>query len=56
MDEDEPPGAQGPAPLTGSYGEMIRRLRSVTARAVDEEPIWRRPGATLTTGYTPPWR
>lgn len=40
---------------SGAYGALIRRLRSVTAHTVDEEPKWRQTGRSLTTGYRPPW-
>lgn len=52
---DEPPGAAVSTRAIRAYGGMIRRLRSVTARSLDEEPRWRKPGDALTTGYTPDW-
>jgi hydrogenase small subunit len=32
---------------------MIRALRGVTAKTVDEEPKWRVKGTKLLTGYNP---
>jgi hydrogenase small subunit len=53
---DEPPGAHVSTRAVKAYGTMIRKLRSITAKTVDEEPTWRHTGSQLTTGYTPRWR
>jgi hydrogenase small subunit len=50
---DEPPGAKLSTRSIGVYGNMIRRLRSITNHTLNKEPKWRHTGATLTTGYTP---
>jgi hydrogenase small subunit len=52
---DEPPGGTLSSTLTGVYGPMIRKLRSVTNKTVNKEPKWRHNGAELTTGYAPRW-
>jgi hydrogenase small subunit len=52
---DEPPGGKLSSALSGGYGQIIRRLRSVTNTTVNKEPKWRRPGKELTTGYKPRW-
>jgi hydrogenase small subunit len=33
------------------YGSVVRGLRKITAKTVDEEPKWRTPGRELLTGY-----
>jgi hydrogenase small subunit len=33
------------------YGKLIRSLRKVTLKTVDEEPKWRVKGTQLLTGY-----
>ena len=39
-----------------SYGPLLRRLRTQAIRRhYDREPDWRGPGATLRSGYAPPW-
>jgi hydrogenase small subunit len=53
---DEPPGARVSTAASGLYGSVIRGLRSMTARTVDEEPKWRAKGHQLTTGYRGNWR
>ena len=53
---DEPPGAHVSAMASGLYGHMIRRLRKVTAKTLDDEPKWREPGNKLLTGYKQNWR
>ncbi len=53
---DEPPGSTVSGNAIKVYGAMIRRLRSITAKTVDEEPKWRHRGSELTTGYHAPWR
>ena len=50
---DEPPGATFSSMLIGSYGPLIRSLRAITNRAVNQEPKWRHRGTELTTGYEP---
>jgi hydrogenase small subunit len=50
---DEPPGGVISSTLTGVYGSMIRRLRSLTNDTVNKEPKWRHNGMALTTGYQP---
>lgn len=52
---DEPPGAKASAWASGLYGNVIRALRGITARKVDEEPKWRHRRAELTTGYRKHW-
>jgi hydrogenase small subunit len=41
---------------SGLYGNIIRGLRKITAKTVDEEPKWRAPGKKLLTGYRSEWR
>jgi hydrogenase small subunit len=48
---DEPPGARVSTAASGLYGNVIRGLRRITAKTLDEEPKWRAPGRTLLTGY-----
>jgi hydrogenase small subunit len=50
---DEPPGATFSSMLIGTYGPLIRSLRAITNRAVNQEPKWRHRGGELTTGYEP---
>lgn len=50
---DEPPGATFSSMLIGSYGPLIRSLRAITNRVVNQEPKWRHRGTELTTGYEP---
>jgi hydrogenase small subunit len=52
---DEPPGARLSTVATGVYGAGIRRLRTMTMTALDEEPQWRVRGRELLSGYYPPW-
>ncbi|MDQ3783208.1 MAG: hydrogenase expression protein HypE, partial [Actinomycetota bacterium] len=52
---DEPPGARISTTASGAYGTVIRALRDVTMKTVDEEPKWRHRGRELTTGYKKPW-
>jgi hydrogenase small subunit len=49
---DEPPGAKISSTASGLYGGLIRGLRGMTAKTVDKEPKWRKPGTELLTGYT----
>ena len=53
--QDEPPGARLSTAATMAYGAGIRRLRSLTAAALDEEPMWRVRGRELLSGYVKPW-
>jgi hydrogenase small subunit len=50
---DQPPGAHLSSSIIGSYGKMIRMLRSITMRTMNKEPKWRHTGRRLTTGYEP---
>ena len=50
---DEPPGAKMSTAAVATYGTMVRSLRRFTVGSMDHEPDWRRPGDTLTTGYSP---
>ena len=53
---DEPPGSRVSAAASGLYGNLIRPLRSITAKTLDKEPSWRHKRKELTTGYERPWR
>ncbi|HVS66728.1 MAG TPA: hydrogenase expression protein HypE [Thermoanaerobaculia bacterium] len=50
---DEPPGGSFSSMITGVYGPMIRAMRAITNRTVNEEPKWRHNRGLLTTGYEP---
>jgi len=50
---DEPPGARVSTIASTAYGKLIRSLRGVTAKTVDEEPKWRVNSGKLLTGYDP---
>ena len=50
---DEPPGAHLSAGGIGTYGRIIRTLRSVTNSTANKEPRWRHKRPELTTGYQP---
>jgi len=52
---DEPPGGKISAAASTAYGTVIRSVRAITERSLDEEPRWRRPSRELLTGYRPPW-
>jgi hydrogenase small subunit len=52
---DAPPGGTVSSMISGTYGPVIRRLRSITNKTVNKEPSWRHKGEELTTGYTPRW-
>jgi hydrogenase small subunit len=41
---------------SGIYGAVIRRLRGITEKTLNEEPKWRTPGKKLLTGYQGQWR
>jgi hydrogenase small subunit len=51
---DEPPGATLSTAASTVYGTLIRGLRRMTMRVLDEEPRWRQPGDTLTNGSEEP--
>ena len=53
---DEPPGGKVSTAASGAYGVVIRGLRSITAKTVDQEPQWRTKGQKLLTGYRSEWR
>jgi hydrogenase small subunit len=42
--------------LTGMYGPMIRKLRGITNKTLNQEPKWRHNRPELTTGADPRWR
>jgi hydrogenase small subunit len=50
---DEPPGARISSTLVKPYGMLIRNLRKITNRTVNEEPKWRNNDDRYTTGYDP---
>jgi hydrogenase small subunit len=52
---DAPPGGGLSSALSGTYGPIVRRLRSITSRTVNREPKWRHNKGELTTGYQPRW-
>ncbi|HEX3928088.1 MAG TPA: hypothetical protein VHW65_08815 [Gemmatimonadales bacterium] len=52
---DQPPGGVVSTMATGLYGPVIRKLRSITNRTVNKEPIWRHNRPELTTGANPRW-
>ena len=52
---DEPPGSKVSTAASGTYGTVIRKLRSITNHTVNQEPKWRHTGPDLTTGYRPRW-
>jgi hydrogenase small subunit len=53
---DEPPGGKVSTTASGLYGSVIRRLRGVTEKTLNEEPKWRSPGKKLLTGYQGQWK
>jgi hydrogenase small subunit len=53
---DEPPGSKVSTAASGLYGNVIRSLRTITGKTIDEEPKWRTKGRELKTGYQPTWR
>jgi hydrogenase small subunit len=53
---DEPPGGKVSTTASNLYGSVIRRLRNITNKTVNEEPKWRSPGKKLLTGYQGQWR
>jgi hydrogenase small subunit len=50
---DQPPGAAVSSKVVTTYGRVIRALRGVTNKTMDEEPRWHHNGPALTTGYNP---
>jgi hydrogenase small subunit len=52
---DEPPGGAFSSMIEKPYGELIRRLRSITNHTVNKEPKWRHNRPELTSGYNPRW-
>ena len=52
---DMPPGATVSSTLIGAYGSLIRSLRSMTNKSLNQEPKWRHNGPQLTTGANPRW-
>jgi hydrogenase small subunit len=54
---DQPPGGAISAALMNiGYGQLIRKLRSITNRTVNKEPKWHHNRPELTSGYNPRWR
>jgi len=52
---DAPPGGGVSSALTGMYGPMIRKLRGITNKKMNQETKWRHNRPELTTGYKPRW-
>jgi hydrogenase small subunit len=52
---DEPPGAVVSSMLIAPYGRLIRTLRGITNKTVNQEPKWHQPSDELTSGYHPRW-
>jgi hydrogenase small subunit len=52
---DPPPGSKVSATASKTYGSVIRGLRNVTLKKLDDEPKWRNRSRQLTTGYKPSW-
>jgi hydrogenase small subunit len=50
---DEPPGAKLSSAVSRFSGTIVRTLRGITNRTLNQEPRWRHSGFELTTGYTP---
>src|ERR687894_249807 len=50
---DAPPGGSVSSAMTRTYGTLIRKLRGITNKTVNEEPKWRHNRSELTTGYQP---
>ena len=53
---DAPPGGGLSSAVSGAYGPVIRKLRSITNKTANKEPKWRHNREELTTGYDPRWR
>ncbi len=52
---DEPPGGKMTSMVATTYSRGVRRLREMTVTMLDQEPRWRAPGDTLTSGHVPTW-
>jgi hydrogenase small subunit len=52
---DEPPGATLSTKAVQMWGKALRSLRSFTTKTLNQEPKWRKPTTSLTTGYRPQW-
>jgi hydrogenase small subunit len=52
---DEPPGAKASTAVDSVTGPIVRSLRSLTNRTVNDEPKWRRRSRELRTGFRPTW-
>jgi hydrogenase small subunit len=50
---DAPPGSAASTTASKIYGTVIRKLRGITNRTVNEEPKWRHNRPELTTGHEP---
>jgi hydrogenase small subunit len=50
---EEPPGAKMSSSAVLMYGRTVRALRNFTRGSLEKEPVWRRPGSELSTGYLP---
>jgi hydrogenase small subunit len=46
---------QGSIASEALSASLIRDLRRITTEALDKEPMWRKRGDLLLSGYTPPW-
>lgn len=53
---DQPPGGTLSSASISVYGRLIRRLRGITNRNLNEEPKWHHNRPELTSGYDPRWR
>jgi hydrogenase small subunit len=52
---DEPPGATLSTKAVQMWGKALRSLRGFTTKTLNQEPKWRKPTTSLTTGYRPQW-
>ncbi|HEY8371273.1 MAG TPA: hydrogenase expression protein HypE [Pseudonocardiaceae bacterium] len=52
---DAPPGGSVSAAVSSAYGKVIRKLREITNRTMNEEPRWHHNRSELTSGYQPRW-
>ena len=52
---DQPPGGGLSSTISGTYGPLMRKLRSITNKTVNKETKWRHNRPELTTGYQPRW-
>ena len=53
--DSAPPGGTLSSAFSGTYGPMIRKLRTITNKTVNKETKWRHNRPELTTGYQPRW-